>query len=64
MESKTTTSTAILSLDDVKERLENFIEHNDIGTIFPENFFTSVLYHLNEEYKHGHKVVFIDGYSK
>lgn len=58
------TSQAILSLDDIKGRLESFIDHNDVGTIFPENFFTSVLYHLENEYKRGHKVGFIDGYSK
>lgn len=34
--------TTILSVDDILKRLDSFIEHNDVGTIFPENFFISI----------------------
>jgi len=41
-ESKTT----ILPLTDILHRLDCFINQDDVGTIFPENFFISIKYHL------------------
>jgi hypothetical protein len=37
----------ILPLNDIQKRLDSFINHDNVGTIFPENFFTSVQYHLS-----------------
>lgn len=38
--------TNILPLTDIIHRLDCFINQDDVGTIFPENFFTSIKYHL------------------
>lgn len=42
-ESKTT----ILPIEDVCHRLDCFINQNNVGTIFPENFFTSIRHYLD-----------------
>lgn len=34
--------TTILSIEELLKRLDSFIEHNEVGTILPENFFTSI----------------------
>ena len=43
----TKTQTTILNREDCIKRLDSFIEHNDVGTIFPENFFTSLRHHID-----------------
>ena len=44
----TESKTMILPLTDILHRLDCFINQDNVGTIFPENFFTSVKYHLQQ----------------
>lgn len=39
-------TTEPLPLSDILTRIDSFIEHNEMVTIFPENFFTSIRHHL------------------
>lgn len=42
------TKTTVLPLEDVLHCLDCFINQDSVGTIFPENFFTSLRVHLGE----------------
>lgn len=44
-------SDKLLTKADILNRLNSFIDNNEVGTIFPENFFTSIRLHLINDHK-------------
>ena len=48
--------TTILPIEDILKRLDSFIENNSVGTIFPENFFTSIRHHLMKPIQEGAEI--------
>lgn len=44
------TKTTIMPIEDVLHRLNCFIEQDNIGTIFPDNFFISIRHYIKKPF--------------